>query len=224
MNWTHGLRRLLAAIVLCCAGTAWAQITTTYDYASQVYGADAVAPYTAGMRTSGWVRVSVTGPLPASAGPIFLRDYVTDWHISDGVRTFTPANSAVMGHSHAYTDSGGSLHIHVLSLIQPGGPETIAHMVGDRVDSVYLWNSGQVTVRVNDRCEGVDPATNLCNSLAADAASTVFASHGDPIDPWTPRAAPTVAITAVPTLAEWAVMALGLLLCALGVRRLHAPG
>lgn len=202
------LRGTLAAL-LCGASAAWAQ--TTYDYTSAEYGASAVAPYTATMQTTGWVRIDDAG-LPSSSG-IDLRARVLDWRISDGIVVYTPADSAVFS-GNGYTDASGVLSMDTFSVMRPPGP----HTAGQRIDSVHLFSAGDVNVRRNGLCDNVDAGSGLCNGLTGDETTVNFATSTAPDGGWRVRAAP-VAVAPVPTLSQWGLLLTGVLVAGLGLRR-----
>ncbi|MBH1964067.1 MAG: IPTL-CTERM sorting domain-containing protein [Comamonadaceae bacterium] len=201
--------RGLAATLLFCASAAWGQVT--YDYNGPVYGAEAIAPYSATMNTSGWVSINNTG-LPPSTG-VNLAPLLANWNISDGVITYTPANSVIFS-AFGYTGSSSELTGFAVSIMQPLGP----HTNGQRIDSVHIFEGGDVNVRYNGICNAVDSSTGLCISLTGDAESGIFATYDFPGNLWRIRVAPVVSptITAVPTLGEWGLLLSALLLAGLG--------
>ncbi|WP_028604563.1 IPTL-CTERM sorting domain-containing protein [Ottowia thiooxydans] len=206
--------RAVAAALALCASAAWGQ--TTYDYNGPVYGAGAIAPYTAAMNTSGWVRLNDSG-LPANTG-MDIRTLLTDWSLSDGVITFTPANSEIF-HAYGYTNASSAIAGFSVSVMRPLRP----HTSGQRIDSVHIFEGGDVNVRYNGFCSGVDPSTTLCGSLSGDDESAIFATYAYPGNLWrirsTPVVTPTPTPTAVPTLGEWGLLLTGLLVAGVGAYR-----
>ncbi|MET4576466.1 IPTL-CTERM sorting domain-containing protein [Ottowia thiooxydans] len=202
--------RGFAAILALWAGAAWGQ--TTYDYSGPAYGAEAIAPYTASMNTSGWVRINDSG-LPPNTG-INLRPLLTDWSLSDGINTFTPANSALFS-AYGNTNTSSVLSAFSVSVMLPLGP----HTMGQRIDSLHIFEGGDVNVRHNGVCGGVNSATSLCESLGADGDTANFATYAYPGNLWRIRTTPTTppTTTAVPTLGEWGLLLTGLLVAGFGV-------
>lgn len=202
--------RALAMALALWASTAWGQ--TTYDYSGPVYGAGAISPYTAGMNTSGWVRINDSG-LPANSS-VNLRPLLTDWSLSDGINTFTPANSALFS-ANGSTNTSSVLVGFSVSVMSPLGP----HTADQRINSLHIFEMGDVNIRYNGFCGGVDPGTSLCISLGADSETANFATYAYPGSLWRVRAAPAITptVTAVPTLGEWGLVLSGLLVAAFGI-------
>lgn len=177
------MKGFLGFLLLCVATAASAQ-QTTYQIISANYApGDILGPlYNPGMRIEGNFTVSV--PLPANMavteiGPQGL-NLVTAWSFSDGVNTFTEANSrsapGIMGQFAVATNSAGELSFLGIGLSSPLPPIS----VNDPIDGLFFDMDFSSGIRGVGRafsgtpCADVDPIDQRCTVMSplADANSS----------------------------------------------------
>ncbi|NDP43097.1 MAG: hypothetical protein GZ089_10355 [Aromatoleum sp.] len=210
-----GLIGLVVSLLL--QGAALAQ-PTTYVYSGTNY----VAPtgtFTTGMRISG--SFTTANPLPANMpftaiGPAGDGRAIA-WSFSNGISTFTQANSSELYGQSSYfgvaTDSLGNISTYTFGLVSPLPP----HSVGTTIEFMYILANAQIQALNQAVCAGV--TANLCTNLPFAGTGTVAenAESGS----FRPNfQAPQVP---VPTLSEGALFVLAALLGLLGLIGVNAP-
>ncbi|WP_156909511.1 IPTL-CTERM sorting domain-containing protein [Ottowia thiooxydans] len=98
--------------------------------------------------------------------------------------------------------------------MRPPGP----HSVGQRLDSLYTYSTGDVNIRRNGVCSVVSAVSGNCIGLVGDDGSSEFGTHIFSGNRWRVRAAPVAAtVTAVPSLGEWGLLLTGSLVAGFGI-------
>ena len=137
------IKALAASVCLSFSGLGSAWADTLYTYVGLNYN-DAHAPYTIGMSISG--SMILPASLPASQTDIVIgpgTSYpISSWSFSDGVNTYTQANSQILAGISAgdpprfkvSTDSNGNVTAWDLAMISPAAP----HVQGQPVDTFNI--------------------------------------------------------------------------------------
>lgn len=186
----------------------------TYTFTGDPYAAPA-APFTAGMRVTG--SFATAAPLPPNLpltpiGP-GGSNLVLAWSFSDGVTTYTQANSALFGDDpnafRVSTDAGGNVVEYQVALVSPLPP----HTVGQPIDAFQIASqSGSPLTQVDFQrpCDALTPG-NSCFSTSNDQVVEFIGGS------WSSR----IDVVSVPTLGMASLAALAVLLvaAALGLMR-----
>jgi len=149
-------KRLTSAVLgVALSGAAWA---TTYTYVGPNFTIVQGPNYTTAMSITG--TFTTAAPLPANMSNTDIgpdgSNLVTAWSFSDGVNTFTQANSfpfAGPGQFTIGTDSLGNVNSFFIGLISPGPPNT----VGQLLNSLTMASFSSV------ESQGINQ--NACTSL-----------------------------------------------------------
>jgi hypothetical protein len=193
------------ACALALAGVASA---ATYTYTGQPYSFFG-GVYTAGMRITGSF---VTGaPLPPNMPMTAIGPggsaLVQSWAFNDGVNTYNQTNSVVLYQTASYfrvaTDAGGNISTFDIGFMSPLPPNSLGQpMNGIRVLPAFEQSAA------NSPCAAL--SGSVCSAIpgGADMAGT---SGGGTFSFASP----------IPTLSEWALLLLSLLLAGFGVRCLR---
>jgi hypothetical protein len=187
---------------------------TTYVYTSPFY----VAPtgtFTTAMRITG--SFTTASPLPANMpftaiGPAG-NGLATSWSFSNGITTFTQANSAELyGDPNDFsvgTDSLGNISAFNIGLVSPGPP----HIVGTVLDFMFISHNFEIQALNQASCAIV--TGNVCTFLPFSGAGTISQPGGGSFAPNTP--VPPAPVVAVPTLNYGGLAGLMALLAALAL-------
>ncbi len=173
----------IIAIGLSLSGVATG---TTYTYVGQNY-TTAHSPYTTAMSLTGTF-VTAT-PLPASMipatdiGPAGL-GLVTAWSFSDGVNTFTQANSYPIGPSpggfNVATDALGNITVFAISLQSPLPPNTVGelmntiHIASPAVFGALAYDAISCAALITDVCDNWFSTLQYGESMGAPGFSPNF--------------------------------------------------
>lgn len=201
-------------LALCaCASGAWAQ--AVYSYVSPNY-TTVVAPFTTAMQLTGTITSPTPFPPNLNQQPVGPgTPYPVTWSFSDGLNTYTDANSArVFGGSLDFwvtTDAAGVLTNAQVHLMSPGP----VHSVNLPVRIMLAGGTASSTAGLV--CSAVTVAQ--CTATEAAAGGLVFASVPGP-GTWTQR---STAPVAVPGLGWPAMGVLALMLTGTLLRRRSAP-
>ena len=214
------LASLAALCVIGIAPSTWA--ATTYTISGATYSPGLIlGTYTGQTGVTG--SFTTAAPLPAGLNNAHIAsgqtglNYVTSWTFSDGLFTYTNANSAVAGNqgfNFAVTTNGnGDITDFTIDLSQP----KTGAAVGQPAQELIL--SPTQVYAVDATCTFVVPATGLCQSMNLgspigqgqnQAASIAFAASAAP--------PPVASSTApIPALSDCALILLGVLLAASGL-------
>ena len=181
-------RIVVAVLTLWLSAAACA---TTYTYTGQTYNF-AGAPYTTSMSITG--TFTTASPLPANMAITDIgpngTNLVTAWSFTDGINSYTQANSVVFPQGGTFrigTDGTGSIVSFYIQLEQPLPP----HIVGELINAIDMVNIGF------NQSQGVNQVA--CLTLQGNVCATVAAAtqFGDSTS--SGSFAPAVA---VPTLAK----------------------
>lgn len=198
---------------------AWA---VTYTYTGPAYNASELHNFTAcppGMGNCGGYTTAMaqTGsfttvvPLPANLNNQGIAAQVTSFSFSDGLTVYASGDPQVTLHSISATTTGGGLQLTVVLLRwQTPGP----HAAGDHLDYLLVGEGGQH----NAVCSNVE-SIPLGDKCYASSAGGVFSSWRDESatdGTWTVTGLPPVAANAVPTLGEWGLLLLALVMISVG--------
>jgi hypothetical protein len=170
-------------------GLSAAACATTYTYTGLPYNT-ATAPYTTAMSITG--NFTTASPLPASMAITDIgpngTNLVTSWSFTDGINTYTQANSVVLpqlGTFRIGTDATGSITSFYIQIEQPLPP----HVVGQLLNVLDVVNIGFT------QSQGVTGAPCLTLSGAVCATLGPAASFGDSFS--SGSFAPVVAVPAI---------------------------
>ncbi len=202
-RWSHlgatgrGLACLVATLL------ALPALAATYNFTSPTYASAYIGnpgptgAYNNTMQVTG--SITTSAPLPANMpltpiGPSASPSLVTSWTFSDGVRTYTPANSALLYGLPAQfavaTDASGQIIDHRIDLVQPAPPHSL-----NQILTTLSLNSTFTLVVGNARCQSVAVGSSplLCNSVdqssateSAQGPSGTWVRAADPVDPVDP--------------------------------------
>jgi hypothetical protein len=198
---------VLAATLLTLPALADTYSFTSPNYVSgYIGGPGPTGAYNATMRVTG--SFSTAAPLPPNMpltpiGPGAATPLVTSWTFSDGVRTYTAANAALLYglpvQFAVATDASGQVIDYRIELIQPLPP----HALGQVVTTLSL-TSLRTQVVGNATCQSVSAGTPVvCNSVLQAGASE--SAQGPGGGTWLRAADPA----AVPTLSLAGLGAMG---------------
>ena len=207
------------AVALLQAG-AWA---VTYTYAGSAYAPSAITDYTnctigtcgnftAAMSQSG--SFTTAAPLPDNFSNADIASLITSFSFSDGLTQYNSSDPETTLYSaKAFTDaSGGVLDIYLTFFHWQASP----HVIGSRIDMMVLRQG----VRKNGHCQGAVFQTSggqdVCSEVAFDASSSAIGPNPSTIGTWTVTGLPPVAANAVPTLGEWSLLLLALVMISVG--------
>jgi len=180
----------------------------TYTYTGANY-TDANGAYTTAMRMTGIFTTS--SPIPPNfAGDI--SGIITSWSFSDGVQTINNTNG--LFHPNfppaATTDASGNLTSAKLLIHRV----PISTTIGGTED--FIWTSGPINIAVVDAvCQSVNDG--YCDNWNE---SSDWASSDVP-GIWETYIPPTTLTTPIPTMAQWALMLMALLLGLIGITRIR---
>lgn len=196
----------------------------TYTYAGVPYTAAAITNYssctagtcanfTAAMAQSG--SFTTVAPLPANLNDADIAALITSFSFSDGLTPFISSDpdTTLVGAQASTNASGGVLAIELN--FQHWADSS--HVFGSRIDVMVL----QLLARKNSQCQGVvfqsPSGRDVCQHVDFDAASSRVTFSG-PVTPgaWTVTGLSPVATNAVPTLGEWGLLLLALLMISVG--------
>ena len=200
------------AFVLLAFVSGVASADTLYTYSGPAY-TTATGLYTTAMKISGYFRTAV--PLPPNLtnvpiGPGAASNLVSGWSFTDGVSTYTNANSMLLyGQATRFavsTDASGNITAFSVGFMSPLG----SHTVGQLMNAVYL-SSSLHEAGTSIPCGAA--ASNVCITLPT--GGTNFARANSP-GTWTKSDS---AANPVPALGEWGLLVLaGLLILAAGFK------
>jgi hypothetical protein len=221
------VKRLLTTLLPgLLASNVWA---ATYTYTGATYTSltnhttaalGSVGNYLNTMKVTG--TLTTAGPLAANLAGANVTAQVTAYSFSDGLATFanSDGNTRLFNNFTVSTDAAG--HITSLDVLitrwQSGGTP---HVVTNRMEYILISGGGN-NVYHNDRCDAVGSSpvgvADTCTSDTADSNSSSAAAVG--AGTWVgPVAGGGGSVAAVPTLSEWALLALVSLMAMFGIAR-----
>ncbi len=184
---------------------------TTYMYTGPVY-VTATGLYTTSMKIAG--TFTTASPLPTNMaltniGPNGGSNLVTSWSFSDGVNSYTNANSVLIYEDPSdfavATDASGGISAWNLGFMAPDPPNT----VDEPMNGIFF--TGAVTQATTAApCSTV--TAGVCESIPTGTANYATA---DTAGIWQTETA--VKVTSVPTLSESALILLGIGMATLAV-------
>ncbi|MFO1284391.1 MAG: hypothetical protein U1F51_18375 [Burkholderiales bacterium] len=216
MRTHQSVRLLVAASFAALAGVAAAQ-PTTYSYSGTPY----VAPtgtFTTSMRITG--SFTTANPLPKNMPPTAIgpagNGAAIAWSFSNGIDTFTQANSSeIYGMNSDFfvgTDNRGNVNYYNIGLVKPLPP----HAVNDLVD--FFWISKGNAIQALDQASCAMVTANLCTFIPFSGAGTVTENVES-------GAFAATFVESVPVDSRWALGALAALFAFAGARFVRArPG
>ena len=202
------LRRVAFSVLAFASGLASAG--TLYTYTGPAYDS-ATGLYTTAMRISGSFTTAAPLPpnlAPGPIGPGAASNLVTGWSFTDGVNTYTDANSMVLfGNPIRFsvsTDASGNISGAIVAFMSPPG----SHTVGQLMSGIALSFAAEATT--TRACEVV--TSNVCTSFTGDTSNYAIA----PLGIWTKS---EIVANPVPALGKWGLLVLaGLLILAVGFK------
>ena len=205
-----GVASVLAASLAVLPALAETYTFTGANYTAAYLGNPGpTGTFTNAMRVTG--SFTTAAPLPANMpltpiGPGASPVLVTSWSFSDGLHTFTPANSAPLYGLATYfqvaTDAAGQISDYTISFIQPPPP----HALNQIVSTVTIDSTRALAVS-DARCQSVSATTPVvCNSVLM--AGTLESAYVPAGGTWVRAADPA----AVPTLSFAGLAAMGAVL------------
>lgn len=219
MTFHTMLRLIVVAGSLLLQGVAVAQ-PTTYSYTGTNYvtvaaPASPTGTFTTAMRITG--SFTTANPLPVNMpftaiGPAGNGSAIA-WSFSNGISTFTEANSAELyGESQYFqvaTDSLGNISNYGIGLVSP----LVPHVAGTTIQFVRILAGYQIQALNDATCAAV--TASVCTNLPFAGAGTVSESAESGL--FRPNFFPIVPSTPVPTLSQWSLLVLAVLLGLFGV-------
>jgi len=207
----------LAAALL--QADAWA---ATYTYTGPAYsapdlhnftscppGSGNCGAYTTAMAQTG--SFTTAAPLPSNLNSQDITAQLTSYSFSDGLTTYSSGDPQVTLVSVSATTTGGVLDfsVHLVRWQTPA-----PHVIGDHLDQVLVTESGQH----NAVCGNiqVNPKGDSCGTSNAGGVFSSWTDASSTVGSWTVTGLPPVATNAVPTLGEWGLLLLALLMISVG--------
>ncbi|QLA82593.1 IPTL-CTERM sorting domain-containing protein [Acidovorax sp. JMULE5] len=207
----------LAAALL--QADAWA---ATYTYTGPAYsppdlhnftscppGTGNCGAYTTAMAQTG--SFTTAAPLPSNLNSQDITAQLTSYSFSDGLTTYSSGDPQVTLVSVSATTTGGVLDfsVHLVRWQTPA-----PHVIGDHLDQVLVTESGQH----NAVCGNiqVNPQGDSCGTSNAGGVFSSWTDASSTVGSWTVTGLPPVATNAVPTLGEWGLLLLALLMISVG--------
>lgn len=207
----------LAAALL--QADAWA---ATYTYTGPAYsppdlhnftscppGTGNCGAYTTAMAQTG--SFTTAAPLPSNLNSQDITAQLTSYSFSDGLTTYSSGDPQVTLVSVSATTTGGVLDfsVHLVRWQTPA-----PHVIGDHLDQVLVTESGQH----NAVCGNiqVNPQGDSCGTSNAGVVFSSWTDASSTVGSWTVTGLPPVATNAVPTLGEWGLLLLALLMISVG--------
>lgn len=218
------MRNWLAAAALFMASTVSG--AATYAYIAQPYNffADFTNPcaipscanFAPGMRFQG--SFSTAANLAPNLVNAEITPLLTGYSFSDGLTTYSSADAqSRVVQMRVDTDAGGNITVFSVALQRWQGAAA-PHVVGDRHDLVSVAAGSGPSPFHNLQCaavgvSGSNGVADVCTAQAFDASSSQTGQNLEALPVLVAAAA-----TPVPTLTQWALVALALALAALGFR------
>ena len=198
---------------------AWA---VTYTYTGPAYSAPDLhnftscppgtgncGAYTTAMAQTG--SFTTAAPLPSNLNSQDITAQLTSYSFSDGLTTYSSGDPQVTLVSVSATTTGGVLDfsVHLVRWQTPA-----PHVIGDHLDQVLVTESGQH----NAVCGNiqVNPQGDSCGTSNAGGVFSSWTDASSTVGSWTVTGLPPVATNAVPTLGEWGLLLLALLMISVG--------
>lgn len=198
---------------------AWA---ATYTYTGPAYSAPDLhnftscppgtgncGAYTTAMAQTG--SFTTAAPLPSNLNSQDITAQLTSYSFSDGLTTYSSGDPQVTLVSVSATTTGGVLDfsVHLVRWQTPA-----PHVIGDHLDQVLVTESGQH----NAVCGNiqVNPQGDSCGTSNAGGVFSSWTDASSTVGSWTVTGLPPVAANAVPTLGEWGLLLLALLMISVG--------
>lgn len=198
---------------------AWA---ATYTYTGPAYsppdlhnftscppGTGNCGAYTTAMAQTG--SFTTAAPLPSNLNSQDITAQLTSYSFSDGLTTYSSGDPQVTLVSVSATTTGGVLDfsVHLVRWQTPA-----PHVIGDHLDQVLVTESGQH----NAVCGNiqVNPKGDSCGTSNAGGVFSSWIDASSTVGSWTVTGLPPVATNAVPTLGEWGLLLLALLMISVG--------
>ncbi|MBN7797069.1 hypothetical protein [Parahaliea mediterranea] len=219
------MKTLLGLLLLFAAGASHAQ-QITYQFSSDNYSSgDITGPlYNTGMRIEGFF--TLAGALPANMssaeiGPLGA-DLVTAWSFSDGVNSFTSANSVELpGLSRQFivtTDSAGNLTEVGVGLSSPLPPHNVSDLLhGFMFEAALAGGTGSGVGRAFSRASCTNINAQKCTDIVFLSDSSL-AGTATPA-PFSLTVSSGLDARPVPVLSGGATALLSGLIVLLGLRR-----
>lgn len=199
------LRFVAATFLLLCSSLATA---ATYVYQGMNYESVIGTNYTTSMRLTGSFTTAAALPgslLNQDIGPTGL-NLVQSWSFNDGVNTYTPANSYIVpipgGGFQVSTGADGSITAALIGIFSP--LPAPAHSLGTPISGFQIISGGGDLAAIGAPC--VTLAGSYCAGADGSAAAGGLAE--------TSVAGPFALAppSPIPTLTEWALLILSVLL------------
>lgn len=186
---------------------------SVYEFSGPNYNV-AQGSYTTNMKLSG--SFTTNTPLPPDMPLTSIADRVVSWSFSDGLNTYTPLNSVLLGDDPDYlqveTDSSGNVVSYIISFVSPK-PQ---HALGSVVDGFFLakyfeYPNGLIEALNDGACDSLN--NNTCLTILPSTDYEVSLNY-DGV--WTVRT-PTPPPNPIPTLSEISTILLIVMLLAVSL-------
>lgn len=209
-NW------LVALVMLCAAAASHAQSTTyvataTGNYTALINFTLCVAGpcqnFNTGIGASG--SFTTSAPLAANLSAANVAPLVTAFSFSDGIHTYSSGDPAArIFLFNVSTNASGAITATDIR-IQRWLTGTSPHVPGDRHSWIFFQATGEVDHNAQCLTVGASPAGVLDSCVLVLGADTSRSLAFGSTRAW---AVATSAVTAVPTLAEWGLVLMGVLM------------
>jgi len=155
-------------------------------------------------------------PLAPNLASVDVAAQITTYSFSDGINTYTPPNGRIIAFQ-VSTDASGVPTANTFIDVQVWTTGTSPHKGGDRFSEFFIDVEANSTNNVN--CTTVGPngdATDACTGAVTDTNSSNAQTPG--AGAWSIGGGPPqpTVTTPVPTLSQWGLMVLTMMVIALG--------
>jgi len=202
------MKRIMISLVVLASLVSSYAYAEVYSYIGPKYE-DVNGQYTTDMRITG--KLVTSSPIPPNVGGYDISGILTGWSFFDGVQTINSTNGTVHPSSPPWvnTDASGNITSGFFYILRT----PIATVVGGLLDLIYIvpsWNYsavGALCITVPDGiCRGWDG--NQTDSSAQVVQNGVWVTSDLPSTP-------------IPTLSQWTLMLLALMLGLVGIARVR---
>lgn len=212
-NLQKGLFRFIKIFLVCITCLSFTNIhAATYDFVSVNYEDifDTRSGYTTAMNVSG--SITTSSPLPPNNGNLDISGLITGFSFNDGLQTIDDSNGFILstfGPVSVVTDPLGNIDRVIASWIIYPAPEFTSAPVS--ISNGILISNNSASAISNFECMGPSTATAICGTGSQATTAQARTPQSSTSTNWSIRAIPS-SPTAVPSLNQWGIILLVLLL------------
>jgi len=192
----------------------------TYDFVSQNYSTSN-GSYTTSMNITG--SITTSSAIPPNSTDVDILSLITSFSFNDGVQTIDNTNGFILNPSPLENvDTDGSGNITAVNWFIYPAPEVTSAPVllntGIIINTSTVFSlSGPVS---QFSCSGPSTASSVCGDGSGSSGAILSVTSTNNTAGWSIRATlPATSPTAVPTLSEWSVIVLIMLLGSVAIRK-----